>query len=316
MSGSIAPQWLFQIFDDNGNIAAGAKLFSYVAGTTEPTPVYADYACTTPLENPYTANSAGRVNFWLKDGIGYRLKVEDAVGNVLCDRWPIYGAGSGLSGEDHLVIADVDDTAPGTLEDKLEDSPSIAWEVTETGGYKRVSGSVVDMAVATEISSLGFNGAVNWVEDLAGELWENALAPLAFRMDFKRRPFTKLKYVKTEFSAHISVPVGRFAVYGDLDTKIYEGVLPDVTGIHVFDTPLDVSAYEYIIITMDPGVSTSPQPLSQSISVFPASTALSRYAFAGTFVHEHNTTFPDTCPAMISSDIKYFLARWCVLGMI
>lgn len=95
MAGSLAPQWLFQIFDDVGNVAAGAKLFSWVAGTTDPVPVYADYACTTPLANPYSANAAGRMNFWLKDGIAYRLRVETAAGDVICDRWPIVGTGSG-----------------------------------------------------------------------------------------------------------------------------------------------------------------------------------------------------------------------------
>lgn len=169
---------------------------------------------------------------------------------------------------------------------------------------------------ATEIQSPGVNGAINWMEDLANELWENPEAPLAFRIDFKRRPFTKLKFVKTEFSAHTSFSVGKIAIYGDLATKLYEGPLPDVTGVLVFDDAIDISAYEYIVVVMDPGVSTSPQPLSQSISVMPASTALSRYAFAGTFVHEHNTPFPETCPPMIYSDIKYFLARWCILGML
>lgn len=165
MSGSIAPQWLLQFFDDVGNIASGAKLYSYVAGTTEPTPLYADYACTTPIANPYSANAAGRANVWLKNGISYRLRVEDADGNVLCDRWPIIGGTSitaeslraivgdseditwALSpdgttligsvvpgaGDTYKVKVNADDTTPGFLEQKLADTTDTQFSPTEDG---------------------------------------------------------------------------------------------------------------------------------------------------------------------------------------
>lgn len=131
MSGSIAPQWLLQFFDDVGNIASGAKLYSYVAGTTEPTPLYADYACTTPIANPYSANAAGRANVWLKNGISYRLRVEDADGNVLCDRWPITGGGSG---EDSYKTKNAETGNLGYHSDLHSNDVDIQFSVNNTTG--------------------------------------------------------------------------------------------------------------------------------------------------------------------------------------
>ena len=95
MAGSLAPQWFMQIFDDAGDVASGSKISSYLSGTSQPTPIYADQACTVPLENPYEVNAAGRAEFWLLDGITYRLRIETADGVMLVDRSGITGSGSG-----------------------------------------------------------------------------------------------------------------------------------------------------------------------------------------------------------------------------
>jgi hypothetical protein len=134
MAGSLAPQWLFQIFDDVGNIASGAKLFSWIAGTTEPAPVYADYACTTPLLQGYAANSAGRMNFWLKDGVSYRLRVETVDGDVLCDRWPITGSGKLSSSDLRSFIADSAEIVWTLDEEEDELSGHLVWPLTPPQG--------------------------------------------------------------------------------------------------------------------------------------------------------------------------------------
>lgn len=53
---NIFPQWV----DANGNPYAGGKLYSYLAGTSTPTPVYKDSALTTAHTNPVILDSAGR----------------------------------------------------------------------------------------------------------------------------------------------------------------------------------------------------------------------------------------------------------------
>lgn len=131
--GFIAPQWLFQVLDNVGNVAMGAKLFSYVAGTSIPTPLYSDQACTSPLANPFIMDAAGRGEFWLKETISYRLRVEDAEGNVLEDRSPIVGGIGAMGGDTFKVKADADDTAPGFLDEKLADTTDTQFSPTEDG---------------------------------------------------------------------------------------------------------------------------------------------------------------------------------------
>lgn len=127
--GFIAPQWLFQVLDNAGKVAMGAKLYSYVAGTSIPTPLYSDQACTSPLANPFIMDSAGRGEFWLKETISYRLRVEDADGNVLEDRSPIVGGIGSMGGDAFKVKADADDPVAGYLSEKLTDSDTVHWEV-------------------------------------------------------------------------------------------------------------------------------------------------------------------------------------------
>lgn len=131
--GFIAPQWLFQVLDNAGKVAMGAKLFSYVAGTSIDTPLYSDQACTSPLANPFIMDSAGRGEFWLKETIAYRLRVEDAEGNVLEDRDPIVGGIGAMGGDAFKVKVDADDTAPGFLEQKLADTTDTQFSPTEDG---------------------------------------------------------------------------------------------------------------------------------------------------------------------------------------
>lgn len=76
-----------QAFLSAGNPAAGAKFYTYAAGTLTPKAAYADEAGTVPLSNPVTANAYGIMAFWLKDGIGdYKLEMKDSTGAVILMR--------------------------------------------------------------------------------------------------------------------------------------------------------------------------------------------------------------------------------------
>ena len=197
MSGSIAPQWLLQFFDDVGNIASGAKLYSYVAGTTEPTPLYADYACTTPIANPYSANAAGRANVWLKNGISYRLRVEDADGNVLCDRWPIIG-GTSITAE--------------SLRDIVGDSEDITWVLSPDGAT--LIGSVVDAGMA--------KNEAGGVSRYHGDLHSNDL-DILFRVNPDTGKLDSVMYQGTGLGARLLQVAADFEFAGWEDGYLYGG---------------------------------------------------------------------------------------------
>jgi hypothetical protein len=57
----ILTQPLLTVLDTVGNPVPGAKLYSYIAGTTTPAPVYYDSAETVPHTNPVIADAAGRL---------------------------------------------------------------------------------------------------------------------------------------------------------------------------------------------------------------------------------------------------------------
>lgn len=71
-----------QFFDNSGNVLTGGKLYTYLAGTTTPTPTYTSAAGTTFHTNPIILDAAGRVpaggEIWLADGIQYKFVLKDA----------------------------------------------------------------------------------------------------------------------------------------------------------------------------------------------------------------------------------------------
>lgn len=69
------------ILDASGNLAEGARVFTYAAGTSTPKTVYTTAALSVPHGNPIVT-SGGRTTFFLAGG-GYRIEVRDADGAVL-----------------------------------------------------------------------------------------------------------------------------------------------------------------------------------------------------------------------------------------
>lgn len=222
--------------------------------------------------------------------------------------------GGGTEADDHKVIVELDDL-PGTLDEKLVDSDDIEFVEAGTSVFHRMKPQFVDPMVI-ELPAFPAKD-IFWLQDEAGDLWDSSETPLAFRIDFLTNGHNRLFWFKSVFSANAGTPTGKFAIYGELATKLYEGILPDspLYGIHVFDTPIDISDYKYLVVVMDPGVSTAPQPVVQSIQLLPTGAGLGRYSFAHMVEHEHNTSFPETAPELPSLDMKYMLARWCAIGV-
>lgn len=75
-----------QLFNDNGDPLAGGKIYTYLAGTTTPTPTYTSASGAIAHSNPIVLDGAGRVpsgEIWLTDGIQYKFVVEDAASNLI-----------------------------------------------------------------------------------------------------------------------------------------------------------------------------------------------------------------------------------------
>jgi len=78
--GSLSPVAIQQFCDNNGDPLAGGKLFFYLAGTTTPTPAYADVGLTTPLANPVILDAAGRAPELFLAALTYKQVLQNAAG--------------------------------------------------------------------------------------------------------------------------------------------------------------------------------------------------------------------------------------------
>src|SRR5262245_37827428 len=76
--GSLGPVAVQQFFDNDGNPLAGGKLFFYLAGTSTPSPAYADLYLLTPLSNPLVLDAAGRAPEYFLDALSYKQVLQDA----------------------------------------------------------------------------------------------------------------------------------------------------------------------------------------------------------------------------------------------
>lgn len=80
MAGRLIGAWN-PALDSAGVSISGAKLYTYIAGTTTPKTTYTTVALSTPQANPVVADSAGRFpELWAADGATFDLKWTDAAG--------------------------------------------------------------------------------------------------------------------------------------------------------------------------------------------------------------------------------------------
>lgn len=69
---------LFRMRDENGVLEPGAKLYTYIAGTTTPLAVFTDNALSVPHANPAIADSAGRLVVWFDSTKSYKVSIKKA----------------------------------------------------------------------------------------------------------------------------------------------------------------------------------------------------------------------------------------------
>lgn len=72
-SGTLMPMPNIQYFDNNGVPLAGGKLYTYLAGTTTPTPVYTDSQLLVPHPNPVILDAAGRAGAVFLAALSYKF---------------------------------------------------------------------------------------------------------------------------------------------------------------------------------------------------------------------------------------------------
>lgn len=78
--GSVSPTAVQQFSDANGDPLAGGKLFLYLAGTTTPTPAYADVGLTVPLANPVILDAGGWAPQLFLAALSYKQVLQNAAG--------------------------------------------------------------------------------------------------------------------------------------------------------------------------------------------------------------------------------------------
>lgn len=82
-TAQLSPTAVQKFFDNNGLPLNGGQLFTYGAGTTTPIATYVDSTGTTANTNPIILNSRGECNLWMLSNVGYKLVLEDVLGNTI-----------------------------------------------------------------------------------------------------------------------------------------------------------------------------------------------------------------------------------------
>ncbi len=74
-----------QLFNNQGIVLSGGKIWTYLAGTTTPAATWTDSTQIITNANPIILDSAGRLSneMWLQSGSTYKLILTDSNNNTL-----------------------------------------------------------------------------------------------------------------------------------------------------------------------------------------------------------------------------------------
>jgi hypothetical protein len=75
---ALPPNGKYQVFDANGDPIVGAKLYTYLAGTSTPQATYTDYTGAVAAANPLISDSRGEIEIWIDRSIAYKFTLTDA----------------------------------------------------------------------------------------------------------------------------------------------------------------------------------------------------------------------------------------------
>lgn len=94
---SVSPVAHQTFVDNSGSPCAGCKLYSYLGGTTTPTPTYVDSTGTSMNTNPIILDIAGGGNIWLNNTLKYKFALVDSLGTTVWTVDNVSGSGGGGS---------------------------------------------------------------------------------------------------------------------------------------------------------------------------------------------------------------------------
>jgi hypothetical protein len=83
MAGTLPPLFRHQFTDSNGDPLSSGTVDFYLAGTSTRENVYSDVALATPLANPYTLPSSGKLTWYFSPSKSYKIVVKDSSGNTV-----------------------------------------------------------------------------------------------------------------------------------------------------------------------------------------------------------------------------------------
>jgi hypothetical protein len=72
-----------QFFDSDGNPLSGGLIYTYLAGTSTPSPTYSDSDLSIPNEIPLELDSAGRGVMYVDPSVSLKVIIKDSLGNTL-----------------------------------------------------------------------------------------------------------------------------------------------------------------------------------------------------------------------------------------
>ena len=123
------PQFFEESADGSGAaFLVGGKLYSYLAGTTTPTPTYTDESGTAPNTNPVVLDARGEANVWIDETIAYKFVLTDS------DDVQIWSLDNVRVGEDLAIPGGADligflqagaGAVPRTVQSKLRETVSV-----------------------------------------------------------------------------------------------------------------------------------------------------------------------------------------------
>jgi len=152
-----AMPFVIQARSGAGNVAAGAKLYASVGGTSTPQEMYTTNVLDVATANPAIADAAGRLIVWLDTTKTYKLELytsDDATRLIYLDGF--------VPSEDTILVALADINGALTLESlTLTGTMSVGGIITDT---LELNGVTVDPSGATVGQALGFPNSSTTLE--------------------------------------------------------------------------------------------------------------------------------------------------------
>jgi hypothetical protein len=184
MAFQLPPNPKFQQFDTNGNPLTGGKLYTYLAGSSDPVSTYTDSSGATANTNPVILDARGEADVWISDNVTYKFVLTDAsdveiwsVDNISATA----GGSGGGGGNDEFVRVTGADLASQYLSEKLVAGQDISITTLNAGAVEQLEiASTLDTTnfVTTDTTQtitgaktfdndVTFNGAassINWTK--------------------------------------------------------------------------------------------------------------------------------------------------------